>query len=982
MIHRFTLILLLGAGLASAAEDKVLFDFESGTWSGWRYEGPADKPTFGATPFKATGVVDKWRADRDFTGYHGDWMVIVGDTRHEGVKPGRLVSDEFEVSRPYLKFRFGAEAHPAVRICLEVDGGVVRTAYGNNSYDMRERGWDVRSLAGKKARLLIEDKADVPSLLRADYFRLSDEAPPELGIFDESEQESDILRYGEMRHLVSPPAGKFFSYAAVVRGPEGRWHLYAAQSDEADRYKPENQKTIVHATAEKLMGPWSVPSPVMTADSGQGEDFLWEPFVLVHERKFYMFYAGSGKPWKGWDKNNNWRQKDFGPGSTQGPFGIHLATSDDGVRWTRASKGPLFTDNPFAFTPFVMRHGGEWVMYYGGAEPATVMGQHAVLARTSKDLLTWGERRIVMRDVTTTTPWPEHSFFHDPFVFERGGEYYLLAGPINNDNQSRFHYRRLYRSKDPLHFDMRMDYKGIFAEGGPKLVREAGTDYVLHSGRYAGGVWAAPVHFRTPSNPAWAKRRILRPELEDRIRGGWAGQMIGVAYGNVTEFKSNGKINESELKWTPGMVSNALQQDDLYVEMTFAEVLDRHGLEATTEQFAEAFKNSKYKLWHANAAGRRNLLHGIEPRLAGSPKYNLHANDIDFQIEADFIGLMSPGLPRQASAIGERVGRLVNYGDGLYGGLFMSAMYAAAFFEDDPRRVVELGLEAIPVQSLYAQTIRDVLDWHKANPNDWRGAWKQLEAKWDKDDPCPKGALDAYNIDAKLNGAYVVLGLLYGGRDFAKTIEIATRAGQDSDCNPSTAGGIVGVMLGYSGIPEVWKSGIAAIADSKFSYTNYSFNTIVQSSVRQALAAIKHAGGREYTQLSLEIPYEAVQAPKLEQWNPGIPSELIQAQDKRWQWKGAWTDGERKTKVIQGAGETTLSFEGRGIALVGPFRADGGTAEVYLDGHPVASLDTTPAPNTSDIDLWHDTDLKPGRHELRVVTKGGALEIMRAIAYR
>ena len=36
--------------------------------------------------------------------------------------------------------------------------------------------------------------------------------------------------------------------------------------------------------------------------------------------------------------------------------------------------------------------------------------------------------------------------------------------------------------------------------------------------------------------------------------------------------------------------------------------------------------------------------------MSGDPKYNLHANDIDFQIESDFIGLMTPGLPREANS--------------------------------------------------------------------------------------------------------------------------------------------------------------------------------------------------------------------------------------------------------------------------------------------------------------------------------------------
>ena len=46
--------------------------------------------------------------------------------------------------------------------------------------------------------------------------------------------------------------------------------------------------------------------------------------------------------------------------------------------------------------------------------------------------------------------------------------------------------------------------------------------------------------------------------------------------------------------------------------MTFAETLDRLGLNATTEQLGEAFKDSKYSLWHANAAARRLLNHGIK----------------------------------------------------------------------------------------------------------------------------------------------------------------------------------------------------------------------------------------------------------------------------------------------------------------------------------------------------------------------------------
>jgi hypothetical protein len=54
--------------------------------------------------------------------------------------------------------------------------------------------------------------------------------------------------------------------------------------------------------------------------------------------------------------------------------------------------------------------------------------------------------------------------------------------------------------------------------------------------------------------------------------------------------------------------------------------------------------------------------------------------------------------------------------------------------------------------------IADVLQWHKQYPQDWKKVWQLVEDKWDNSGPCPNGALMPFNIDAKLNGAYIVLG--------------------------------------------------------------------------------------------------------------------------------------------------------------------------------------------------------------------------------
>jgi hypothetical protein len=479
----------------------------------------------------------------------------------------------------------------------------------------------------------------------------------------------------------------------------------------------------------------------------------------------------------------------------------------------------------------------------------------------------------------------------------------------------------------------------------------------------------------TGSSRAEESRHLSRGVLLDKIRGAWAAQMIGVSYGAPTEFKTLGKIIEGPIKGDD--LSNSIDQDDLYVEMTFAHVMDTVGLNATTQQYCEAFKDSKYRLWHANAAARRNLNRGIPAPMSGHPRYNLHADDIDFQIEADFIGVMCPGLPLVSNMYCDRVGRVMNYGDGLYGGMFIAGMYSAAFFEDDPRKVVEAGLACIPAESPYAQTISDVLKWSADEPNDWRKVWHQIEEKWDKNDVCPDGVNRPFNIDAKLNGAYVAMGLLYGQRDWQPTMEIATRCGQDSDCNPASALGVLGAMLGYDKLPEKDKQALAQFADTKFKYTEYSFNDIVKSTEKRALQVIAEAGGT-VNDNEVTIPPQSPKPPKLELFPFGVPVKVWRVDNPAWQWKGQWKDTKDRHKLpakesTTAGSEATLKFNGTGIALASNLAQDGGRADVYVDGKKSDLVaDDYIMPNTTDDDLWRMFELPPGEHTLRLVVRDGA----------
>jgi hypothetical protein len=120
-----------------------------------------------------------------------------------------------------------------------------------------------------------------------------------------------------------------------------------------------------------------------------------------------------------------------------------------------------------------------------------------------------------------------------------------------------------------------------------------------------------------------------------------------------------------------------------------------------------------------------------------------------------------------------------------------------------------------------------------------------------------------FNIDAKINAAYIVVGMLYGEGDYAKTLDISTRCGQDSDCNPASAGGILGTMVGFSNIPEDWKKAVYPVEDMDFKYTTVSLNDVYEMGMKHALQVLAKNEAKMDGD-NIEIPFQEVKPVALE----------------------------------------------------------------------------------------------------------------------
>jgi hypothetical protein len=163
---------------------------------------------------------------------------------------------------------------------------------------------------------------------------------------------------------------------------------------------------------------------------------------------------------------------------------------------------------------------------------------------------------------------------------------------------------------------------------------------------------------------------------------------------------------------------------------------------------------------------------------------------------------------------------------------------------------------------------------------------------------------------------------------------------------------VLGVILGYEGIPARWKAGLAAIETLDFPYTRTSLREVYQLSYRHARQSIERRGGK-IGESTVEIAVEEPRAVPLERNFEGhYPvEEIVLGREVR--------------------EETAFSFEGIGFSAAGEARSKDGKdhvlqAELYLDGALVERFNLPTNQSARRFIPVFRYELRPGRHEARV----------------
>lgn len=191
-----------------------------------------------------------------------------------------------------------------------------------------------------------------------------------------------------------------------------------------------------------------------------------------------------------------------------------------------------------------------------------------------------------------------------------------------------------------------------------------------------------------------------------------------------------------------------------------------------------------------------NLKSGLDAPESGSIEVNGSsvAEQIGGQIFIDSWGWVFPDNPAEAARYAEMAASVSHDKNGLYGGIFIAVCISLAFNNTDIVEIIEEALHWIPEDSEYARVVTAVRDFHNKNRDDWRLCRDFLERNF---------GYDKYPGVCHMipNAGVCALALYYGQKDFARTIEIATMCGWDTDCNAGNVGAIIGIMNGPEEIP-------------------------------------------------------------------------------------------------------------------------------------------------------------------------------------
>lgn len=312
-------------------------------------------------------------------------------------------------------------------------------------------------------------------------------------------------------------------------------------------------------------------------------------------------------------------------------------------------------------------------------------------------------------------------------------------------------------------------------------------------------LWIATVHVAV----AAPSLKVPAEILQDKIRGGLLGQMLGNLNGLTHEMKyiaDPGTVTG----YVPSLPEGAWTDDDTDFEWVYiVEMQRRDAILLPNAEIASLWRERINKrIWCSNQYARQLMDLGLEPPHTGNVLLNPWAEfNISGQFLCETFALIAPAMPQTASRIGLHYTSVAISGEPAQTTQFFDTIIATAFESSDVDRLLDAGVAAVDPRSVIRQIAQDVRAWHRETPGDWRATRLKIKDRYSRH----SGGMRDRN-GYELNTACTIAALLYGEGDLRKTLELAFNLGWDCDNNAATAATVLGVIKGYRWmLAQGWK---------------------------------------------------------------------------------------------------------------------------------------------------------------------------------
>lgn len=288
-----------------------------------------------------------------------------------------------------------------------------------------------------------------------------------------------------------------------------------------------------------------------------------------------------------------------------------------------------------------------------------------------------------------------------------------------------------------------------------------------------------------------SRENLNLERFRDQVLGCWTGKNIGGTLGAPFEGR---RETQNVSFYVQNLAGEPEPNDDLDLQLIWLLAVEEQGLWQLNERMlAEYWMNYIVAPWNEYGIGKTNIANGLMPPLSGACNNERWKFSNGAWIRSEIWACLFPGSPDEAVHFAWMDASVDHCGEGIYAELFTTALESAAFVISDLRELIAIGLSKIPAECRVARAVKLALAEFDRG-GDWRDAREAIV----------KDSADLGWFQAPANLGFTVLGLLYGRGDFGNTICIATNCGDDTDCTAATAGAILGIMLGRSGIPTNW----------------------------------------------------------------------------------------------------------------------------------------------------------------------------------